>query len=120
MKILICGDRNWQDKEPIRRELKTIIKLFGPVAHIIHGCCRGADKMAGEVAEEMGIEVMEFPADWNKYGRKAGILRNIEMLDEGKPDMVLAFHENIANSKGTANMVSRSKSDGLTVLVFDR
>jgi hypothetical protein len=42
------------------------------------------------------------------------------MLKEGKPDMVLAFHENIVVSKGTANMVNKSKAAGLTVLVFDR
>jgi|2_EtaG_2_1085320.scaffolds.fasta_scaffold20286_4 hypothetical protein len=117
MKILICGDRNWQSKEPIRREIKTITRLFGPVTHIIHGCCRGADKMAGEVAEEMGIDVMEFPADWNQYGKKAGILRNIDMLNIN-PDCALAFHSDINNSKGTKHMTSIARKANIPVYIF--
>lgn len=113
MIILICGSRDWSDKSLI---LSTIVSLRP--TKIIHGACRGADIIAGEVAKELGISVQEFPADWNRYGRSAGPRRNQQMLDEGKPDMVIAFHDNIESSKGTKDMISRTKNSGIEFKVI--
>ena len=52
--------------------------------------------------------VNPFPAQWSKYGRAAGPLRNTQMLSEGNPDIVLAFHDNIKRSRGTRNMIVQS------------
>ena len=72
MKVLVCGDRNWKDEEIIEKELK---KLLSDTI-IIHGNCRGADKMAGVIAKILGIKVEIYPADWERYGKGAGIIRN--------------------------------------------
>ena len=114
MRVLFCGDRNWSDYSCIRQELEKLPK--GSI--IIEGCAAGADSIAGWLAEQMGFEVMKFPADWKKYKRAAGPIRNQQMLDEGKPDMVFAFHENIEISKGTKDMVTRAEKAGLEVRIF--
>lgn len=102
MRLLICGDRNWVDKDLIKA---TIAKEAPTV--VIHGDCRGADKLAGQAAHELGIEVIAFPADWKKLGRAAGPLRNKQMLVQGRPDKVIAFHDDISQSKGTLNMLNQ-------------
>ena len=54
------------------------------------------------------MNIIKFPADWNKYGKAAGVLRNQQMLDEGHPDLVVYFHKDIENSKGTKDMIIRA------------
>jgi hypothetical protein len=123
MKVLICGDRNWTDKQRIKEELLEVLadrkNLFAgssPISIvIIHGGARGADTLAGEVARELGMRVAVYKAEWEKFGKAAGVLRNLEMLNDGKPDFVLAFHSDISKSKGTANMIKISEKRGIPV-----
>jgi len=71
--------------------------------------------MTGYVAKKYGLEVIWFPADWEKYGRAAGPIRNKQMIMEGKPDLVVAFHNNISKSRGTKNMVTQARRHGIRV-----
>ena len=111
--VLVCGDRNWTNKDKIR---EVIIKHTPSL--IIHGGCRGADTLAGEVAKELGIPVKVFPAEWDKYGKAAGPIRNQKMLDEGKPDLVIAFHNNIENSRGTKDMLYRAAKHAIPTILY--
>ena len=104
----------------IERELRKL-----PVdTLVIHGAARGADTLGKFVAEKIGLKVINdgkgFPADWRRYGRAAGPIRNQQMIDEGKPDLVLAFHENINESVGTKDMVTRARRVGLKVIIITR
>jgi len=103
MILLICGSRNWTNKEIIKSEVLKIPNI----TKIIHGGCKGADILGSVVAHELNIPIQIFNADWNLHGKSAGPKRNQKMLDEGKPDFVLAFHENINESKGTKDMINR-------------
>ena len=114
MRVLCCGDRNWTSYEIIRRELEK----FDDNTVIIEGCANGADSISAYIARQLGYRVLEFPAYWKKYGKAAGPIRNTQMLDEGKPDLVLAFHTNIENSKGTKNMIEQSKKRGIKVVLI--
>lgn len=114
MRVLVCGDRAWSDRAPIERELRGLPE--GTV--VIHGGCRGADRLAGQVASELSFGVEEFPAEWHRYGRAAGPIRNRRMLEEGKPDLVLAFHPDLSRSRGTRDMVDRARKAGVEVRVF--
>ena len=115
MRALICGSRTWDDSIPIR------IVLYGLAPTVlIHGGAPGADTLADNRAEDMGLDILCFPADWKKYGRAAGPIRNQQMLDEGKPDVVFAFTDDLATSKGTADMVRRARKAGLPVYVIGR
>ena len=115
MRILICGDRNWTDVDMIR---KRLVDYGRDVDTVIEGEARGADRFARGVAESMGLKVMPFPADWTKYHKAAGAIRNQQMLDEGKPDEVWAFHDDLGNSKGTKDMVDRARKAGLPTWLF--
>ena len=107
MRVLICGDRNWTNQEMIEDKLAFLISIvYSPLdILVIQGEARGADSLARLAAESLNIPVIKFPAQWDLYGRAAGPIRNKQMLEEGKPDMVLAFHDNIQASKGTKYMV---------------
>lgn len=114
MKVLICGDRNWQDRELIHSWVDKL--AYQGYNTIIEGEARGADQISRELGEELWFTVLRFPADWDKYGRAAGPIRNRQMLDE-KPDLVLAFHNNIQTSKGTADTVREAKRRGIRCII---
>ena len=110
MRLLVTGDRDWTDADAIRL---CLLDLKPEV--VIHGAAPGADSLADEVAKELGIERLSFPAKWKLYGRAAGPIRNQQMLDEGKPDTVVYFHHDLPSSKGTANMLKRARLADLPV-----
>jgi hypothetical protein len=85
---------------------------------MINGLARGADQMAVDWADAHDIWVEGYPAQWTQQGRAAGPIRNQQMLDEGRPELVLAFHDNLDESKGTKDMVTRARKAGITVLHY--
>ena len=121
-RVLVCGDRNWKDKKRIEEELLKSCKefdIFSPKdIVVIEGGAKGVDSLAGEVAKELGFRLLVYPAEWEKFGKMAGPLRNIEMLEDGKPDLVLAFHADLSKSKGTAHMVKIAKKKGIEVKII--
>jgi len=114
MRVLVCGSRDWFDKDKIKQELE----MLGSITLLIHGDCRGADTLAVQIAKELNIEIKAFPANWKLYGLSAGPKRNQQMLDEGKPDYVLAFHDDIKSSKGTKDMISRVIKSGINYKII--
>lgn len=113
MRLLVCGDRNWKNYNAIYDWISTLRPSV-----VIQGEARGADSLAKKAAEELGIRVLSFPAEWKKYGRAAGPLRNEKMLEEGKPDLVLAFHNDISKSKGTKDCIKRAREKGIPVYLI--
>ena len=86
---------------------------------VIHGAARGADTIAADLAKGMGMKVLPFPAKWDRYGRAAGPIRNRQMLWEGHPDVVHAFHTDLEASNGTADMVKQAEKAGIPVVIHD-
>ena len=115
-KLLICGDRNWTDKERIREIILGHRGIHEDLV-IIEGEARGADSLARDCAKELGIPIESYPADWAQYGRVAGPIRNQQML-EAKPNVVNAFHDDIEKSKGTKDMVKRAEKAGIPTYVI--
>jgi hypothetical protein len=111
MRILVSGSRTWTDGHAIRSRLKTC----GPPGTVITGGARGADQLAETVARSLGFETETYPADWRGKGRKAGIIRNLEMLDS-KPDIVLAFQHN--NSRGTQHVIDEARRRGIRLWII--
>jgi hypothetical protein len=115
MRVLICGSRTWIDKAAIAADLFEL----GPFEVVIHGGARGADRISGEVARNLGIPVKVYKADWRRYGKRAGSIRNLEMLDKGKPDLVIAYWD--GESPGTRDMILKAERAGVTVkMVVDK
>lgn len=113
MRVLICGSRDW----PYCDQIDALIQTFSADTVIIHGAGRGADLCAAYHARERGLVVLSFPADWDKDGKAAGPLRNQRMLDEGKPNIVIAFRR-AGLSPGTDDMIARAQKAMLPVLVI--
>ena len=64
----------------------------------------------------MKMRVLEFPAKWEEFNKYAGPIRNQQMIDEGHPDLVVYFHDNIDGSKGTKDMVDRATRTNIPIL----
>lgn len=111
MKLLVCGGRDFYDEAELRRAMNAAVAGESDVL-VIHGGARGADSLAGRIAKARGVPVRVFPADWDRHGRGAGPKRNQQMLDEGKPDLVLAAPGGV----GTADMIRRAKAAGIRVI----
>jgi SLOG family YspA-like protein len=117
--VLVTGDRNWSldnacQAEVIENLMKNYYEVGQPV-RIVHGAARGVDSMADYYAVEYSLEVVRYPAEWDQYGRAAGPIRNRQMLDE-KPNLVVAFHDDLRASKGTKDMVNQALKAGITVV----
>lgn len=115
MRMLIYGGR---DFIPSHRSFAAFHdevvfwQLVGtPITRIISGGAKGADTYGEDLARFWSIPVDSYPADWATHGRKAGILRNIQMLEEGKPDYAFQF----PGGKGTAHMRSLLDKAGIEV-----
>ncbi|WP_068458962.1 DUF2493 domain-containing protein [Hyphomicrobium sulfonivorans] len=109
MRVLVCGGRDFSDAAAVSRELDALA-LSGPLT-LIEGGAFGADRLARLWALRKGLEVVTFPANWKLHGKAAGPLRNQEMLDAGRPDLVVAF----VGGRGTADMVRRARAAGVKV-----
>ena len=109
--ILVCGSRDWTDKDIILEALPFAIEKI----KIIHGGAKGADSLAGEIAQELGFEVVVFYPDWKKYGKAAGFKRNIQMLQEN-PDEVIAFWD--GQSRGTKHTIDSDKKRNIPVTIW--
>lgn len=110
--MLVCGGRDFADEALLFAELDAIPR----VDVVISGCARGADTLGERWAEARGKSIERFPADWDLHGRAAGPIRNQLMLDEGKPDLVVAF----PGGRGTAHMVRIATQAGIRVREISR
>lgn len=113
MKILVCGGRTYWDKQYLFETLDALY-AFEDFAwtEIIQGGAMGADTLAFAWAAKNKIPCKVFQAQWKLYGKRAGYLRNQQMLDEGKPDLVIAF----PGGPGTARMKQLAVAAGVRVL----
>lgn len=111
MRVLVCGGRDYSDENRLFAVLDDIDKQHN-ITLLISGCASGADTLAMRWSLKWDLQVAMFPADWKKHGRAAGPIRNARMIDEGKPDLVVAFE----GGKGTADMIRRARAAGLRVI----
>lgn len=92
----------------------TFKEHVNPGDVIIHGMCRGADMMADRLCNNvLGNTTIRYPAKWELHGKSAGILRNLEMIKGLTKVKVLAFHQDVFNSRGTGHMVNTAVSLGM-------
>lgn len=107
MRILVTGSRDWDD----RRLLEAVLRRYATgMVTIVEGGARGADSLAAALAEEEGWDVETYPAHWEKYGKSAGYIRNMEMVEYGA-DLCVAFIKN--NSKGATMCADLAEKAGI-------
>ena len=137
-RILVCGGRDfafhYHSSAPSRLKFRSFVEdsflrsaltlvtneyrcfLCRENVLIIHGGADGADLAADNWAVTNWVPMEEYRASWKEHGHLAGPLRNQKMLDEGKPDLVVAF----PGGKGTADMCARAVRAKLPLLRFYR
>ncbi|HXH35730.1 MAG TPA: SLOG family protein [Plantibacter sp.] len=111
-RVIVTGSRDFNDRDAIRRALEALTTHANVT--IVHGGARGADHIAAEEADYIGYTVEEHPADWARHGKRAGILRNLEMLDAGAT-RVIAFWD--GQSRGTAHTIRAARERGMRVSI---
>jgi hypothetical protein len=114
MKLLVTGDRNYTNYSIVYETIKIIQPTL-----VIHGACKGLDLLADKAAKALCIKTHSEPAKWDTYKKAAGPIRNRVML-EMKPDLVVGFHDNIASSSGTKDMLTAAINAGTVVWLVQR
>lgn len=117
--IIVCGGRDFVDVPLLWRTLDKIARRYG-VREVIDGASDeisgpfiGADYWANQWALAADISTCRYIADWKGKGKAAGPIRNQRMIDEGKPDLVVAF----PGGKGTADMLRRAEAAGIETII---
>ena len=114
-RVLVCGGRDYHDQDRVYQTLDALDTICG-ISVVIHGGASGADSLAASWAQSRGIRTEAFVANWLKYSKSAGPIRNKEMLDLGRPDLVLAF----PGGTGTAHMVRISREAGKDIIKLEK
>lgn len=116
-KLIVAGGRDFNDKELMDQTIKTVIAELPDdcVVSIVSGMANGADALGYEWALHNKCKVYKHYAEWNKYGKRAGYIRNQEMCDNSQG--LLAFHSNKINDKGTRHMIQCARNKGLYIKV---
>jgi hypothetical protein len=120
MRVLITGSRKWSDYGEIQHRLEQLNENLNNQSPegftLVSGACpEGADKMAETVATYLGWNVERHPAKWDLLGRKAGFVRNAEMVRTGA-DICLAFIKD--NSKGATMTEELARKSGIPTEVY--
>jgi hypothetical protein len=110
MRVLVCGGRDFLDQRAVYDALDRLHERRG-IDLVIEGGALGADRLARSWAGARGVPGKSYLAQWGAHGKGAGPRRNQRMLDDGKPDVVIAF----PGGTGTADMVARARKAGLVV-----
>lgn len=113
-RVLVCGGRDYLLFSAVFEALEVVWANSPGVLVVIEGGAQGADQAASMWAEEhaeLGVKHEQYKAEWGKYGKRAGPIRNKRMLREGKPDLVIAM----PGGKGTKNMVKQAQQISVPV-----
>ena len=114
MKTIIAGPRDFFDARELELAITDARKDGIEITEVVCGKAEGVDTLGEEWAKKRGIPVKYFPANWNKYGKFAGRIRNGEMATYGESLIALCY---VIPSRGTFNMILQAKSRGLKVHV---
>lgn len=110
MRTIIAGSREGITKEQV---YKTIEDSGFDISAVLCGEARGVDNYGKQWALERGIEVISYPADWDKYGKAAGPIRN-KLMAENAEALIAVWD---GYSRGTSHMINLARSMGLEVYV---
>ena len=112
MKLAIVGSRKFHNYRYLENLLEPIKES---IEWIISGGAKGVDTLAERYARKHNIPFLLFPANWDRYGKRAGLMRNQQIVDEA--DHMIAIPT--STSKGTRDSIRRARAKGIPVEVFE-
>ena len=114
-KVVIAGCRDYTNYQEAKKYIDMFLSKIKNEYEIviISGGANGADSIGERYAMENGFKVEIFPAEWDKYGKSAGPIRNEKMAKAS--DFAICFWD--GKSRGTASMISCAKSEGKALRV---
>lgn len=112
-KVIIAGGRNFADYNLLKKRCDFYLQKINYPIEIVCGMARGADLLGKKYGDDNKYNVVEFPANWNKYGKSAGYIRNSEMANYA--DALIAFWD--GKSNGTNHMINIAKEKKLFVKI---
>lgn len=111
MRLIIAGSRGITDYDIL---VKVMSELPFTPTTIVSGTARGVDKLGEEYAEKNDIDIIRYPAEWDKFGKSAGYKRNAIMANNA--DALLALWD--GQSKGAAHMIELAHKKGLKIYIW--
>lgn len=115
-KVIIAGSRTCPEKDlTLFEKVSGILRNLENI-EIVSGTARGADRFGEWLASECGYELTKFPADWDKYGKSAGYIRNKEMAEYATH--LVAIIDLSVPSKGSRNMAMLAKEYRLKIRII--
>ena len=115
IKCIVAGSRTFTDYAVLKKKLDFLFSQYSPEeVTIISGTAMGADQMGERWAKEFGCKLIQCPADWDKYGKQAGYLRNAQMAEMATHCVVFIKD----NSKGSMHMVNIAAEKGLILRAY--
>ena len=110
MKVVICGSRRFNDADADAAVAEAVERSRYEVTTVVSGVAPGIDRAGERWAESRGIQADRYPADWDRYGRAAGPIRNKQMVDVA--DAVIAVMWMGIESRGTASTIGFTRQAG--------
>lgn len=118
-KVIIAGSREFDNYDMLKEKCDKILSRKvnkGEEIVIVSGTARGADTLGEKYAEERGYKIERYPANWDKYGKRAGYLRNKKMAEVSNACIV--FLSSKAENKGSKMMISIATEEKLLIRVI--
>ncbi|TWP51463.1 DUF2493 domain-containing protein [Lentzea tibetensis] len=106
-RVLVTGSRDWSDVHRLRRML-AVVRACYPTAVLVHGGCRGADRIAAHIWRGWGLPTEEHQPDWKQHGKAAGPRRNRHMVQLGADVCVAFLHPESRGSVQTAVLAEQA------------
>jgi hypothetical protein len=113
MKLAVVGSRGFNDYELLKHKLNVIHEKRGIIL-IVSGGAIGADSLSEKWALENNVPTKILYPDWNKHGKKAGYIRNVEIVQNS--DALIAFWDGV--SKGTEHSINLARAQGIPVSII--
>jgi hypothetical protein len=118
MRILVTRDRFWFCNRLAAAVVRRLVARYGQDIAIVHGAATGVDESFEMACRGLGVKTEPHPADWERFGKRAGPRRNQDMIDAGAA-LCLGFHRSLLASKGTKDCLRQALEAGIPTYLVD-